>query len=52
MTNENLSSILDVISGRESVKVSVGFDLVSSLYLAGALLLAGTILVIINKRLK
>lgn len=49
---ESKSSFLDVLSGNESVKVSVGLDWASMLYLAGAVLLSGTLLVLINKRIK
>lgn len=50
--NGNKSSLLDVLSGNESVKVDVGFDLVSSLYLGAVILMAGTLLVVIAKKIK
>lgn len=53
MNNDNKkSSFLDIISGNESIKVSVGIDWASMLYLAGAVLIAGTLLILINKRVK
>lgn len=51
-TNNEKSSFLDVLSGNESVKVEVGFDLVSSLYLGAVILIAGTLLVVIAKKIK
>lgn len=50
--SSNKSSVLDVLSGNESVKVDVGLDWQTMLYLAGAVLISGTILILINKRIK
>lgn len=50
--NENKSSILDVLSGNESVKVSVGLDWMSVIILYAAIVAAGATIVFLNKRIK
>lgn len=51
-TNNNQSSILDVISGNESVKVDISLTLTSILYLFAAAMLVGILLILIRKNLK
>lgn len=49
MASNNNSSILDVVSGRESVKVDISLTTTSILYLLGAAVLVGIILMIVKK---
>lgn len=50
--NNDKSSVLDVISGRESIKVDIGLDWQTMLYIAGAVLISGSLLILISKRIK
>ena len=50
--NEGKSSIFDVLSGNESVKVSIGIDWITISVLVGAILLAGTTLIYISRKIK
>lgn len=51
-TSDNKSSILDVISGNESVKVDISLTLTSILYLFAAAMLVGTLLILISKKIR
>lgn len=51
MSNER-SSVLDVISGNESVKVDISLTLTSIAYLFAAAMLVGILLILISKRVK
>ncbi|MDL2309023.1 hypothetical protein LJC53_05520 [Bacteroidales bacterium OttesenSCG-928-C03] len=44
------SSIFDVVSGNESIKVSIGLDVKTVGYLAAAIFVVGIILIVINKK--
>ena len=48
--NEN-NGILGVLSGDKSVKVDIGIDYLSAIVLAGALFIAGLILIVISKKI-
>ena len=50
--NENKSSILDVISGNESIKIDISLDWRTILYLFAAAMLVGILLILISKRIK
>lgn len=50
MATNNNSSILDVVSGRESVKVDISLTTTSILYLLAAAVLVGVILMVIKKK--
>lgn len=50
--NQNKSSILDVLSGNESVKVSVSVDWLTIGVLVAAILAAGTMLIYISRKIK
>lgn len=50
--NEGKSSIFDVLSGNKSVKVSIGIDWITISVLVGAILLAGTTLIYISRKIK
>lgn len=50
--NENRSSIWDVVSGNESIKLDISLGLQSILYLFAAAMLVGILLILINKRIK
>lgn len=52
MATNNNNSVLDVLSGRESIKVDIGLDWETMLYIAGAVLISGTLLILISKRIK
>ena len=53
MNNDNnKSSFLDVISGNESIKIDIGLDWQTILYLFAAAMLVGILLIRINKRIK
>lgn len=53
MNNDNnKSSILDVISGNESIKIDISLDWQTILYLFAAAMLVGILLILINKRIK
>lgn len=43
------STVLDVISGRESIKFDLGIDWKTILYICAAAILIGTILILIKK---
>lgn len=49
MASNNNSSILDVVSGRESVKVDISLTTTSIMYLFAAAVLVGVVLMIIKK---
>lgn len=50
--NNNQTSIFDVLSGRESVKVDISIDWVTLTVLGAAILLYGTLLIFISKKIK
>ena len=52
MSEQNKSSILDVLSGNESVKVSIGLDWLTIGVLISAILVAGTMLIYISRKIK
>lgn len=52
MNEQNRSSILDVLSGNESVKVSIGLDWLTISVLVGAILVSGTMLIYISRKIK
>lgn len=52
MNNENKSSILDVLSGNESVKIDISLDWQTILYLFAAAMLVGILLILISKRIR
>lgn len=52
MNEQNRSSILDVLSGNESVKVSIGLDWLTIGVLIAAVLAAGTMLIYISRKIK
>lgn len=52
MNDNNKSSFLDVISGNESIKIEIGLDWQTILYLFAAAMLVGILLILINKRIK
>lgn len=51
MNDEPKSSILDVLSGRDSIKIDFNFDLYTIAIIFGAVLLAGIILIYANKKI-
>ena len=46
----NNSSILDVVSGKESFKLEISLDMVSVAYLAATVFVVGIILILISKK--
>lgn len=52
MNEQDRSSILDVLSGNESVKVSIGLDWLTIGVLVGAILVSGTMLIYISRKIK
>lgn len=48
----NQSSVLDVISGNESIKIDIALDFTSIAYLFAAAMLVGILLILIAKRFK
>lgn len=46
------STFLDVLSGNESVKIDISLTPSSIIYLFMAVMLVGTLLILINKRIK
>ncbi len=50
--NENQNSIIDVLSGRESIKVDVSIDWLTISILGAAILAFGTILIFISKKIR
>jgi hypothetical protein len=52
VNEQNKSSILDVLSGNESVKVSIGLDWLTIGVLIAAVLAAGTMLIYISRKIK
>ena len=46
----NQSSILDVVSGKESFKLNISLDIVTVSYLAAAVFVVGIILIVISKK--
>lgn len=52
MPSDEKSSILDVISGNESVKVDIGVSLSSLLYLFSTIMVCGLLLILINKKIR
>lgn len=51
MANNNSSSVLDVISGNESIKIDISLDWQTIAYLFAAAMLVGILLILISKRL-
>lgn len=47
--NENKSSIWDVVSGNESIKIDISLNWATILYLFAAAMLVGILLILINK---
>lgn len=46
----NNSSIMDVVSGRESIKVDISLTTTSIMYLFAAAVLVGVVLMVIGKK--
>jgi hypothetical protein len=45
------STILDVVSGNESIKVSIGLDMAAIGYLSAAIIVSGIVLIVVNKKI-
>lgn len=50
--NNNNSSVLDVISGNESIKIDISLTWATIGYLFAAAMTVGLLLILINKRVK
>lgn len=51
MNEENKTSIIDVLSGRESIKVDIGMDWLTLTIIGVAVILYGTLLIYISKKM-
>ena len=52
MNDNKKSSLLDVISGNESLKIDISIDIVSIILLILAILVSGTMLIYISRQIK